>query len=297
MRLVTGAGLLIAVGGAFALTLTAWQGGGSSTESVLEQGKKVYHARCVECHGPQGRGDGPKARELGFHPRDFTLGAFKCRCTPSGQLPTDEDLLRIVTNGMPGTPMQPHANLSLADRQAVVQYIKTLSPGFSSSPPPKCVDLPAPPQATPAAISEGRQVYRVLGCWKCHGAKGRGDGPSAADLKDDWGRPIRAYNFTAARRFKCGADDRDLYRTLVTGMNGSPMPSFEEALLFGREAVSDLTQYKGTYGAEDLAELKSYLSAQPTTSDIKDMSPSGRESLIEKRAWALVHYLKSLVLP
>ncbi len=265
------------------------------SDSLLEKGKKVYNAACSECHGANGLGDGPKARELGFRPRDLALGSFKCRCTPSGRLPSDEDLLRTITNGMPGTPMRPFGNLPLQDREAVIRYLKSLSPKFSSEPPPQCIDVPQPVPSTEKTIFEGRQVYRTLDCWQCHGAQGRGDGPAAAGLKDDWGRPIRVYNFTTAKRFKCGADDRDLYRTLITGMNGSPMPSYQEAMLFAGDSVTDFTQYKGIFKASDLAELAEYLRAQPKAAALKTMSAAERKELEEKRAWALVHYLKSLL--
>jgi mono/diheme cytochrome c family protein len=88
--------------------------------------------------------------------------------------------------------MQAHGDLSLPDRQAVIQYVKTLSPRFASEPQPSCIDIPQPLPVTEKTILEGKQIYRVLNCWKCHGTKGRGDGPAAADLKDDWGRPIKA---------------------------------------------------------------------------------------------------------
>ena len=42
---------------------------------------------------------------LRLFPRDLSLASFKCRCTPSGALPTDQNLLRTLTQGMPGTPM------------------------------------------------------------------------------------------------------------------------------------------------------------------------------------------------
>ncbi len=266
-----------------------------AADTLMEQGRKVYHTHCAECHGPKGLGDGPKARELGFHPRDFALGVFKCRCTPSGQLPTADDLLRTITDGMPGTPMRPYVNLSLQDRQAVVLFIESFSPRFTSEPPPKCEDIPQPVAATEQTIFEGRQVYRTLDCWQCHGAKGRGDGPAAPGLKDDWGKPIRAYDFTVGKRLKCGGDDRDLYRTLITGMNGSPMPSYQEALLFAGDSVTDFTQYKGIFGTGELEELAGYLRRQPTASDLKAMSADAKRDLMQRRAWAVVSYLKSLL--
>ena len=49
-----------------------------------------------------GKGDGPAAELLVPRPRDFTAGKYKIR-TQVGPLASDQDLLRIVTEGMPGT--------------------------------------------------------------------------------------------------------------------------------------------------------------------------------------------------
>jgi mono/diheme cytochrome c family protein len=268
---------------------------GASESDDLELGKKVYTTACEECHGSEGHGDGPKARKLGFHPRRFNLGSFKCRCTESGALPTDEDLYRVVTRGMSGTPMQPHEKtLSEAERRAVVQYIKTLTPRFASEPPPQCVRLSSPIPASGQSISEGRQIYRLLSCWKCHGKTGKGDGPASPGLKDDWGNPIRAYNFTVMKRFKCGTEDVDIYRTMLTGMNGSPMPSYAAALLFARESVSDMASFQAAFDAAELKELQDFVGHQPDEAAVKAMAAPVRDELVDKRAWSLVHYLKSL---
>jgi mono/diheme cytochrome c family protein len=276
-------------------SLLLWFGIGDS--QAADQGRKVYNDACLECHGPTGRGDGPKARKLGFRPRDLTLGAFKCRCTASGQLPTDEDLFRVVSRGMLGTPMLAHEKtLSAQDRQAVVQYIKTLTPRFSSEPAPQCVTIPDAPLRTEQSVFEGRQIYRILNCWKCHGKSGKGDGPASRDLKDDWGQPIRAYNFTVSNRLKCGGDDLDLYRVLHTGMNGSPMPSFDAAFAFARESVV-LDSLEGSFTSVELQELSSYLSGQPDAAAVKGLSPAARRTLVDRRTWALVHYLRSLLVP
>jgi mono/diheme cytochrome c family protein len=260
-----------------------------------DQGRKVYEKACLECHGPAGRGDGPKAKKLGFRPRDLSLGAFKCRCTASGQLPTDEDLFRVISNGMPGTPMPAHEKaLSVEDRQAVIQYIKSLTPGFSAGAAPQCITIPAAPPRTEQSVFEGRQVYRILGCGKCHGKAGKGDGPASRGLKDDWGQPIRAYNFTASNRLKCGGEDAAIYRVLHTGMNGSPMPSFEAAFAFARESAP-LDSLKADLTAAELQELTSYVDAQPDAATLKGLTSEARRALIDRRTWALVHYLRSLV--
>jgi cytochrome c oxidase cbb3-type subunit 2 len=90
-------------------------------------GRAVYEARCVGCHGPKGDGNGPAATFLSPRPRNFTLGVFKFRTTPSGSLPTDGDLFRTVTRGVRWTAMPTWHELPGNERLAVVMYIKTRS--------------------------------------------------------------------------------------------------------------------------------------------------------------------------
>ncbi|MCP4200372.1 MAG: cytochrome c [bacterium] len=149
------------------LALLAAPGARASSEPdvSLDRGKKVHRNHCLECHGKDGRGDGERARRLGFKPRDFTLGSFKCRCTPSGSLPTDEDLLRVVTRGLPGTPMKGYEEaISEVDRRSVVEYVKSLSPAFADQPTPQCLEVPTPEPSSDQSVAEGRQVYRLLRC-------------------------------------------------------------------------------------------------------------------------------------
>ena len=42
--------------------------------------------------------------------------------------------------------------------------------------------------------------------------------------------PLPPYDFTVTERFKCGVTNRDLYRTFMTGMDGSPMLSYADKL-------------------------------------------------------------------
>ena len=65
---------------------------------------------------------------------------------------------------------------------------------------------------------------------KCHGTLGRGDGPSAPTLVDDWGHPIRPADLAQSWTFRGGSSREDIFRTMSTGLNGTPMPSFLEAL-------------------------------------------------------------------
>ena len=69
------------------------------------QGKVIYEKKCALCHGEKGDGNGPSASLLDPRPRDFTKGKYKIRTSASGRLPTDADLFRIISEGMPGTSM------------------------------------------------------------------------------------------------------------------------------------------------------------------------------------------------
>lgn len=279
---------------AIALTLLAGLTPATADESS-DTGLRLYLEHCAECHGGGGRGDGEKAERLGFRPRDFSLGAFKCRSTPTGSPPTDEDLARVIERGLRGTPMLGVGDdLDDAQMADLVAYVKTLIPDPKGGEPPAVLEVPEPPEPTPELVRAGRAVYRLLGCWRCHGVAGDGDGPAADGLEDQWGEPIDVYDFTRRSRFKCGGTRRDIYRTLHTGMTGSPMPSFITAFAFGRDQVGKTEQLQEVLGAEAVDETLAWLVSQPTAPEIRQLDEDERQSLIEERSWALVAYLRSL---
>jgi mono/diheme cytochrome c family protein len=80
------------------------------------------------------------------------------------------------------------------------------------------------------SIKHGQELFQKLECWKCHGQEGFGDGPSASSLTDSNDQPIRPYNFSAGSRFKCGTSNQDLYKIFMTGVDGTPMPSFADVV-------------------------------------------------------------------
>lgn len=201
------------------------------TDAQRDAGKKLYLANCAQCHGDLGDGKGVAASRLRPAPRDFTSGKFKIRTTPNGALPTDDDIRRIIRNGMPYTAMPAWPGFSADDVDDLVFYLKTFAPDFAQparNVPP--VELPKPPSSSDESIKAGRAVYEATGCVGCHGRLGRGDGESARTLKDDWGNPIRAADLTQRWTFRGGPTREDIFRTLSTGLNGSPMPSFADAL-------------------------------------------------------------------
>ncbi len=199
-------------------------------DEVQARGKAIYQKWCAECHGETGAGDGAAATRMLPQPRDFTRATFQVRTTASGELPTDDDLRRVVDEGMPGTAMPGwKARLSPADRDAVIAYLKTFSAFFQGA-SPQPIALSRPPRQTAAGLAEGRAVFEKLECFKCHGTLGRGDGPSAPTLEDDWDQPIRAADLTENWMFNGGGSVPQIYTRLRTGLDGTPMPSFSDAV-------------------------------------------------------------------
>src|SRR5947207_237988 len=196
---------------------------------LVAHGEEVFAEHCIGCHGAKGDGNGLAATFLFPRPRDFTLGVFKFRSTPSGSLPTDGDLFRTITRGVRWTAMPTWHEIPDKDRLAVITYIKTLSQRWKDEKPEPPVVLPTPPPATPALLARGKELYVKAKCWECHGDTGRGDGPSADQLKDDLKFPIRPADFTKGQ-FKGGSHVDDIYRTMTLGLDGTPMPSFADSM-------------------------------------------------------------------
>src|SRR2546423_8416378 len=215
------------------LALTVGPTGRPAVAQDTTAGKTVYTKWCAGCHGDNGAGDGPGARHMIPPPRDFTGNAvYQIRSTASGDLPTDADLLRSIDEGLPGTAM-PAWKTRLSDRQRrdVLAYIKAFSPYCADTTQrPQPIAFGKAPSGGTDALKVGRQFYDSIGCRKCHGDQGRGDGPSAPTLKDDAGHPIFAANLHENWRFNGGGTVEDIYHRLRTGLDGTPMPSFSDLL-------------------------------------------------------------------
>ena len=239
---------------------------GAATPAA-EAGKKVYEQHCIQCHGEKGDGQGPAAVHLQPRPRDFTSGKFKLRTTPSGALPTDDDLKRVVRLGMPYSSMPAWPKLTDAEVDGVVQYVKTFYAGFADpAQAPKPIALANAPAATKESVAKGKELYSSLGCIRCHGEAGRGEGPSAPTLKDDLGNPIRAADLTRRWTFRGGPRREDIFRTFSTGLNGTPMPSFFDAVTEPDRWA--LTDYVYSLGDSDAPNYATLVVARPLDDDI-----------------------------
>jgi mono/diheme cytochrome c family protein len=198
-------------------------------------GVQLFRRYCVGCHGPLGNGEGENAMwfdpSLGFpKPRDFTTAVFECRSTPTGTLPTDDDLFNSITRGFFTTNMPSWRALTVLERADLIAMVKSFSPRWEHEKPGTPITVPPEPTLNIDSILRGRELFDKMQCWKCHGFEGRGDGPSASTLTNDKGQPIPPYDFAVGTRFKCGATNHDLYTIFMTGLDGTPMPSFADQI-------------------------------------------------------------------
>ena len=193
-------------------------------------GKEMYLRYCQYCHGKFGDGRGESAPYLDPRPRDFTKAVFKCRSTPTGTLPTDQDLFDTISRGIHATGMPSWKALTRQQRVDLVAYIKGFSPRFKEEQHGTPIQIPPEPPSTPESVKRGAETFDNLNCWSCHGREGRGNGPNAVTLTDSKGYPITPFDLTSGTSFKCGSSDQTLFRDLTNGLDGTPMPSFTDAM-------------------------------------------------------------------
>lgn len=195
----------------------------------LKVGRTIYQARCAACHGEKGDGNGERAKDLNIRPRDFRYAVYKFRSTPTGALPTDEDLFKTVSRGLHGTAMVPWLGLNASQKWLTIYYIKSFSDFFEDGDAIETITPPEPVRPADEYVMLGAKVYEKAKCHECHGKDGYGDGVKEGALKDDWLRPITPTNFRK-RILKRGLEINEIYLTIATGLNGTPMPSYSSSL-------------------------------------------------------------------
>ena len=163
-------------------------------------------------------------------PRDFTFGRYKIRSTETGSVPTDEDLMRTVRQGLYGTRDAGVADESCRTPTSVTSSVhQDLVAAHSPREPPEPV-APAPPvPSSPESVRAAQSVYDRLQCGKCHGDDGHGTGQrprrsrtTGAAAAMPRTSPNRGRSTAVPRR-------REIYMRFRTGMSGTPMPSFKDA--------------------------------------------------------------------
>lgn len=262
--LILSAALLAALSGS-ALARPADPG----TEAQREAGKTLYMEKCSQCHGEAGDGKGVGAEFFKPLPRDFTSGAFKIRTTGSGELPTDADLRAIIRRGMPHTGMPAWPGFSDGELANLVYFIKTFNADFADT-----ANLTAPletrkaPSFSAESARRGRLVFEENKCMDCHGRQGRGDGESGPTLEDDWGQRIRPADLTKRWTFRGGPAREDIYRTFMTGLNGTPMPSYASSIEKEEDRWA-LVDYVHSLSPADKAPYGTVLVAGPSAGPLE----------------------------
>lgn len=194
----------------------------SNVPANATPGQRIYIERCGFCHGPDGRGNGTSAPSMIPRPRDFTAGQFKYKSTPEGAPPSDDDLVKVVTDGLHASAMPYFRGiLSDADIRTVVAYVKGLAkiPANASA---AAIDVPPRPPVTPESIARGAALYAENGCAGCHGDDLRG-GQWLMDVKN---YPVISRDLTAPWTFRGGDAPEEVFLRLSTGLAPAPMPAY-----------------------------------------------------------------------
>jgi len=125
------------------------------TPGDVEDGRRLYVASCVVCHGPEGESVPGVELDHG----KFRHGS------------SDEEVVEIIRKGIPGTAMPPHA-FSVFQARTVVAYLRFMA---------------ASPSRGPASTGDsvhGKAVFESKGCLNCHRVNGNGArlGPELTDI-------------------------------------------------------------------------------------------------------------------
>jgi cytochrome c oxidase cbb3-type subunit 2 len=229
------------------------------TARLRALGEALYHQRCASCHGEAGDGKGPLAARLRVPPTSFVAGVYKLRSTPTGSIPTNEDLFATLTRGVHGTPMMPWKELREEERWALVFRIEAFSVRFREERPARPVRVPAPPSEEDSLRQTGKRLYASLQCAACHGERGAADGPGAEIYRRaDPAHDVRIRDFTRGR-FIRGTEMADIFLTLRVGLEGTPMAAYD--------VLTD----------GDVWALAAYVRSLIRERPIYDFPPAGRE--------------------
>jgi mono/diheme cytochrome c family protein len=120
-RLLLGAGVVVSL----LVPAAPTSQDGAAAKPRGPDGKALYVEHCATCHGKDGGGDGPLAKDLRFKPRAFKEGKFAFGNTIDA-------MVKTVNSGVPGedAARMPAFKqvLSVEEIAAVVDYVRTLMP-------------------------------------------------------------------------------------------------------------------------------------------------------------------------
>ena len=210
-------------------------------QASADRGKVLYKEYCSQCHGAEGKGDGPAASGLSPKPAVHTSIPFE-------KIPM-EYLYNVIYYGgrsVGKSPNMPYWGLTIG-QQGVADVITYLKVTFKGTPqlaesiggegpsgvcpqprqtkraPGKFRKLKNPLEASKANIQAGEKLYQEtampLACKQCHGEKGDGRGPMGAALNP------HPRNFTCGETMN-GLPDGQLFWIIKKGSPGTGMMAF-----------------------------------------------------------------------
>ena len=202
-------------------------GAATAKSGDADKGKEIYDKRCAGCHGEEGDGEGAAKDFLNPPPRDFTSGSYKIRTSSFEDIaPNDDDIFRMIRDGMPGTAMPGWESLlSEQEMWDLVAYVKIFA-GYEE-PPAEQVDFGSRVSSSPDSIEKGRKLFEQGDrCVECHGKSGKGN--ASKRLKGDAGERTWPRNLTKPWTFRGSSNPKDIFARLSTGIAGTEMPSFAD---------------------------------------------------------------------
>jgi putative heme-binding domain-containing protein len=227
------------------------------TAADIEDGGRIYRANCTKCHGPDGNAL-PNA--------DLSRGTF--RRAPSG---TEDELIKIMEKGIPGTAMPPNEAINDFQAATVVAYLHSLAAD------------PAHSSALAGDPARGKQLFEnKAGCVACHrvGTSGSRLGPNLTDIGANR-RTVELEHSLMEPNANAAPQNRSVRvvtkdGTTITGRllnidtfaiqlldSNENLRSFSRSEL--RESVvlpnSTMPSYKDKLSAQELADVVSYLAS------------------------------------
>lgn len=186
-----------------------------------ESAQLLYVKHCLACHGSNGHGDGPASEFLFPKPRAFRDSPLRFSNTPT-------EIIQTIRQGIPRSAMPGFsgvlANAEIAGLARLVgEMTKQAGDAGKLAQSAKRPLVSAPPYFSDGVVWHGSSLYRSMGCVGCHGATGHGEGIEG--LLDSMGKPVRPADL-ASGLYKSGQRPEDLFRTIISGVPGTPMPAY-----------------------------------------------------------------------
>lgn len=218
------------------------------TRAEIENGARLFQANCATCHGP--KGDAVRGVAL-------LGGQFK-------RANSDEQLVKIVIEGIPGTSMPPN-NYSALEAGMIVAYLRGIAAGENVV-------------VATGDLTRGKALFDGKGkCATCHNQESR-TAPSLAEV-GALRRPLEIEQSILDPSAELHPDYRSVRAvtkagTVVTGRllnqstfsvqildSAQKLRAFDKADLreFVINRTSEMPSYRGTLDSQEVADLVTYL--------------------------------------